>query len=190
MDLDAVKRWRRGERERLLALRQAVPADERRRLGAAIETELRAPPRDAARHPRRVLAVSRRVRPAAADRLGGRRGPHGRAAGRDRQEGPARIPRLAPRRDAGRRRLEHPGPGKARDRHARRSCWRRWSVSTAPAIGSAMAAAISTGRWRACRRGRWRSASASSSRRWKRSIRRVSTCRWVRSSPKPARAAG
>lgn len=42
MDLDGVKRWRRAERERLLALRQAVPADERRRLGAAIETELRA----------------------------------------------------------------------------------------------------------------------------------------------------
>lgn len=42
MDLDAVKRWRRAERERLLALRQAVPPDERRRLGALIETELRA----------------------------------------------------------------------------------------------------------------------------------------------------
>jgi 5-formyltetrahydrofolate cyclo-ligase len=42
MDFDAVKRWRRAERERLLALRQAVPADERRRLGALIETELRA----------------------------------------------------------------------------------------------------------------------------------------------------
>ena len=42
LDPDEVKRWRRAERERLLALRQAVPADERRRLGAAIETELRA----------------------------------------------------------------------------------------------------------------------------------------------------
>src|SRR3954451_21709449 len=42
MDLDAVKRWRRAERERLLMLRQAVPAYERRRLGALIETELRA----------------------------------------------------------------------------------------------------------------------------------------------------
>ena len=42
MDLEAVKRWRRTERERLIALRQAVPADERRRLGAVIETELRA----------------------------------------------------------------------------------------------------------------------------------------------------
>src|SRR3954447_8707323 len=41
MDLDAVKRWRRAERERLLALRQAVPANERGRLGALIETELR-----------------------------------------------------------------------------------------------------------------------------------------------------
>ena len=41
MDLDAVKSWRRAERERLIALRQAVPADERRRLGAAIETGLR-----------------------------------------------------------------------------------------------------------------------------------------------------
>jgi 5-formyltetrahydrofolate cyclo-ligase len=41
MDLDAVKRWRRAERERLLALRQAMPADERRRLGIAIEAELR-----------------------------------------------------------------------------------------------------------------------------------------------------
>jgi 5-formyltetrahydrofolate cyclo-ligase len=42
MDFDAVKRWRRAERERLLALRQAVPADERRRLGALIEIGLRA----------------------------------------------------------------------------------------------------------------------------------------------------
>ena len=42
MDPEAVKRWRRTERERLIALRQAVPADERRRLGAVIETELRA----------------------------------------------------------------------------------------------------------------------------------------------------
>jgi 5-formyltetrahydrofolate cyclo-ligase len=42
MDPEAVKRWRRTERERLIALRQAVPPDERRRLGALIETELRA----------------------------------------------------------------------------------------------------------------------------------------------------
>src|SRR3954452_24336358 len=42
MDLEAVKRWRRAERERLITLRQAVPAEERRRLGALIETELRA----------------------------------------------------------------------------------------------------------------------------------------------------
>src|SRR3954447_4009680 len=42
MDLDAVKRWRRAERERLIAQRQATPPDERRRLGALIETELRA----------------------------------------------------------------------------------------------------------------------------------------------------
>ena len=42
MDLEAVKRWRRTERERLIALRQAVPADERRRLGAVIGMELRA----------------------------------------------------------------------------------------------------------------------------------------------------
>ncbi|MGD9613909.1 MAG: 5-formyltetrahydrofolate cyclo-ligase [Alphaproteobacteria bacterium] len=42
MDPDAVKRWRRAERERLLALRQGLPADERRRFGALIETGLRA----------------------------------------------------------------------------------------------------------------------------------------------------
>jgi 5-formyltetrahydrofolate cyclo-ligase len=42
MEPEAVKRWRRIERERLLALRQAVPADERRRLGALIEAGLRA----------------------------------------------------------------------------------------------------------------------------------------------------
>src|SRR3954469_330261 len=42
MDFDAVKRWRRVERERLITLRQAVPAEERRRLGTAIETGLRA----------------------------------------------------------------------------------------------------------------------------------------------------
>ena len=41
MDLEAVRRWRRTERERLIALRQAMPADERRRLGALIEAELR-----------------------------------------------------------------------------------------------------------------------------------------------------
>ncbi len=41
MEVDAVKRWRRAERERLIALRQAVPAEERRRFGQAIETELR-----------------------------------------------------------------------------------------------------------------------------------------------------
>src|SRR4051812_24175533 len=42
MNLDAVKRWRRAERERLIALRQAVPPDERRRLGALIATQLKA----------------------------------------------------------------------------------------------------------------------------------------------------
>jgi 5-formyltetrahydrofolate cyclo-ligase len=42
MDFDEVKRWRRGERERLIALRQGMPPEERRRLGTAIETELRA----------------------------------------------------------------------------------------------------------------------------------------------------
>jgi 5-formyltetrahydrofolate cyclo-ligase len=42
MEPEAVKRWRRAERERLLALRQGVPPGERRRLGAPIETELRA----------------------------------------------------------------------------------------------------------------------------------------------------
>lgn len=42
MDAEAVKRWRRAERERLIALRQAMPPEERRRLGALIEAELRA----------------------------------------------------------------------------------------------------------------------------------------------------
>lgn len=42
MDPVAVKRWRRGERERLIAQRQAMPSDERRRLGTLIEAELRA----------------------------------------------------------------------------------------------------------------------------------------------------
>jgi 5,10-methenyltetrahydrofolate synthetase len=37
-----VKGWRRGERERLLALRQAMPPDERRRRGARIDAALRA----------------------------------------------------------------------------------------------------------------------------------------------------
>ena len=41
MNPDEVKRWRRGERERLLALRQALPAEERRSLGERIEAELR-----------------------------------------------------------------------------------------------------------------------------------------------------
>jgi 5-formyltetrahydrofolate cyclo-ligase len=37
---DEVKRWRRGERERLIALRQALPAEDRRRRGARITAEL------------------------------------------------------------------------------------------------------------------------------------------------------
>ncbi len=41
MDLAEVKRWRRGERERLIALRQALPADQRRRCGDRIAAELR-----------------------------------------------------------------------------------------------------------------------------------------------------
>ena len=41
MDLDAVNGWRRGERERLIALRQALPATERRGWGDRIEAELR-----------------------------------------------------------------------------------------------------------------------------------------------------
>jgi 5-formyltetrahydrofolate cyclo-ligase len=41
MDPEAVKRWRRGERERLLALRQAMPPEERRRRGTLIEAGLR-----------------------------------------------------------------------------------------------------------------------------------------------------
>ena len=42
MEPEAVKLWRRGERERLIALRQGLPADERRRCGERIEAELRA----------------------------------------------------------------------------------------------------------------------------------------------------
>jgi len=41
VDPDAVKLWRRGERERLIALRQALPADERRRWIERIDAELR-----------------------------------------------------------------------------------------------------------------------------------------------------
>ena len=41
MDPDAVKLWRRGERERLIALRQALPADQRRDWGERIEAGLR-----------------------------------------------------------------------------------------------------------------------------------------------------
>jgi 5-formyltetrahydrofolate cyclo-ligase len=41
LDLDAVKVWRRGERERLIAWRQALPAAERRSWGDRIEAELR-----------------------------------------------------------------------------------------------------------------------------------------------------
>lgn len=40
MDADAVKTWRRGERQRLLELRTAAPAAERRRWGEAIEERL------------------------------------------------------------------------------------------------------------------------------------------------------
>jgi 5-formyltetrahydrofolate cyclo-ligase len=41
LDPDAVKLWRRGERERLIALRQGLPADRRRLLGERIDTGLR-----------------------------------------------------------------------------------------------------------------------------------------------------
>ncbi len=41
MDAAALKTWRRGERERLLALRQAVPPEERRAMGERIAARLR-----------------------------------------------------------------------------------------------------------------------------------------------------
>jgi 5-formyltetrahydrofolate cyclo-ligase len=41
LDFEEIKLWRRGERERLIALRQALPADERRRCAAQIDAELR-----------------------------------------------------------------------------------------------------------------------------------------------------
>ncbi|MGC2411805.1 MAG: 5-formyltetrahydrofolate cyclo-ligase [Stellaceae bacterium] len=41
MDADAVKLWRRGERERLIALRQGLPASERRQSGERIAEGLR-----------------------------------------------------------------------------------------------------------------------------------------------------
>ncbi|HTT79690.1 MAG TPA: 5-formyltetrahydrofolate cyclo-ligase [Stellaceae bacterium] len=41
MDPEAVKRWRRGERERLVAWRQAAPAADRRRWSERIEAALR-----------------------------------------------------------------------------------------------------------------------------------------------------
>ena len=40
MDLTEVKRWRRGERERLIALRQALPPDDRRRRSESITRDL------------------------------------------------------------------------------------------------------------------------------------------------------
>ena len=42
MDADAVKLWRRGERERLIAWRQALPAERRHAWGERIAVELRA----------------------------------------------------------------------------------------------------------------------------------------------------
>ena len=41
VDPEEVKRWRRGERERLIAIRQALPAADRRRWSQGIEAELR-----------------------------------------------------------------------------------------------------------------------------------------------------
>jgi 5-formyltetrahydrofolate cyclo-ligase len=41
VDLNAVKAWRRGERERLIAWRVAVPAEQRRHWGTAVEATLR-----------------------------------------------------------------------------------------------------------------------------------------------------
>jgi 5-formyltetrahydrofolate cyclo-ligase len=42
LDLEAVKRWRRAERARLLALRQGLPAPDRRHWGEQIDAVLRA----------------------------------------------------------------------------------------------------------------------------------------------------
>ena len=42
MEPEEVKRWRRGERERLLALRQGLPIEDRQHRSERIETELRA----------------------------------------------------------------------------------------------------------------------------------------------------
>jgi 5-formyltetrahydrofolate cyclo-ligase len=41
MEEAEVRAWRRGERERLIALRQALPTEERRRWGAQVEAQLR-----------------------------------------------------------------------------------------------------------------------------------------------------
>jgi len=41
MDADAVKLWRRSERERLLGFRQGLAPEDRRRRGERIEAELR-----------------------------------------------------------------------------------------------------------------------------------------------------
>ena len=42
MDWDELKRWRRAERERLIALRQGLPVEDRRRWGERIDSQLRA----------------------------------------------------------------------------------------------------------------------------------------------------
>ena len=116
-----IARWRKAERERLIAARLAIPADTR-----AVNGRRRSP-RDSTRsigdvcgpHGQPLLAVSRRARPAAVDGLCHRARRHDRPAGRHRKGAAAGLPRLQARRPPGKGRLEHPDPRRGRAGHPR-----------------------------------------------------------------------
>ena len=123
-------RWRKAERERLIALRLALPADTRAAMAQKIASHLDAPSAIPGRTGQPLLAVSRRAGPAALDGDGRRtRRPHGPAR-RGRQGPAAGLPRVEGRRTTGKGRLEHSRPGCRRcgvARHRHRPAGRlRW----------------------------------------------------------------
>ena len=147
-----VARWRKAERERLIAARLAIPADDRAAMTERIAEGTRRADRRPAGH---IVSLYWPFRGEpdlqALDRLDHRAGRDGSPAGR-RREGPAAdLPRLSPGRPAGERRLEHPDPGRRRaevdpGRRARAG----GRLRSARTTGSAMAAASSTARWPRC----------------------------------------
>ncbi len=132
-----------------------------------------------------LLAVPRRVRRAAADARPDRARLAGGVAGRRAKESAARVPTLDAWRADGRRRVEYSDPARRRGGHARRGAGAGGRVSPT-VIVSAMAAAITTARWRACRRVRSRLPWVTNSRSSRRSTRSPSISGSTSSLPRQA----